>query len=420
MNGDFRLGLGMFAFRAVLRAQGLLGDPAGRVLGRGPSADPYRRYEQVRAGGDLVHSRLGVYLTASHELVNSVLRDSRFGVLEAGGARPMGYETVAVNPIEESFLSLDPPTHTRLRRQVAPWFTPRALREQAERIEAVAHRNLDELAGGDSFDLIGDFAVRVPIQVICELLGVPDAEYPRFVRWGSVLALALDATWTLSNFRKLRAVLDEMSAFFTELVAHRRNHPGDDIVSALANEEMVARDLLATVELLLVAGFETTVNLIGNGVVELLRNDEARAWLLAHPDRAEDLVEEILRYDSPVQFTMRIAHEPVTLAGRTLPRNTNVVLLLAGANRDPDVFEHPERFDPLRANNREHVAFSAGIHYCLGAGLARIEAAVALRALFERYPDLRAAGPAQRRRSRNLRGVKVLPVRGKASTLRSA
>jgi cytochrome P450 len=199
-------------------------------------------------------------------------------------------------------------------------------------------------------------------------------------------------------------------------VAQRREHPGDDVVSELAaaDESLSARDLLATVELLLVAGFETTVNLIGNGVLELLHNAEAREWLLAHPERADDLVEEVLRHDPPVQYTMRMTHEPVTLAGVDLPTDSGVVVLLAAANRDPAVFTDPTRFDPERPNNRDHVAFSAGIHYCLGAGLARIEAAVALRALFERYPDLRAAGAVKRRRSRNIHGVRVLPVRGRA------
>jgi cytochrome P450 len=204
-----------------------------------------------------------------------------------------------------------------------------------------------------------------------------------------------------------------MSAFFTELVALRRRHPGDDVVSELAtmDEDLAVRDLLATVELLLVAGFETTVNLIGNGVLELLRNADARAWLLANPDRTDDLVEEVLRHDPPVQYTMRIAHQPVELAGTSLPTDAGVVLLLAGANRDPNVFDDPDRFDPTRRNSREHLAFSAGAHYCLGAGLARIEATAALRALFERYPDLRAAGAVRRRRSRNIHGVRVLPVR---------
>ncbi|HEX4725283.1 MAG TPA: cytochrome P450 [Pseudonocardiaceae bacterium] len=428
MSGDFRLGMTMFVWRAALRAQNLIGDPAARVLGRGPNTDPYRRYEKVREDGELVRSKLGVYVTASHGLANSVLRDGRFGVQTTAGMgrddwqADRGKRTGHVHPIEDSFLSLDPPTHTRLRRLVAPWFTPRALRDRTERIEKIVARFLDDIADRDRFDLIGDFAVRVPIQVICDLLGVPDDEYPRFVRWGAIVALALDSTWTLTDYRRLRIALAEMSEFFTALVAERRKHPGDDIVSELAtsDEPLAISDLLATVELLLVAGFETTVNLIGNGVIELLRNRDARDWLLAHPDRADDIVEEVLRHDPPVQYTMRLAHQPLTLAGTELPTDTGVVLLLAGANRDPAVFADPERFDPTRSNNREHLAFSAGIHYCLGAGLARIEAAVALRALFERYPDLSAAGAAKRRRSRNIRGVRVLPVRGRAVRTLSA
>jgi P450-derived glycosyltransferase activator len=416
---DIRLGMTMLLWRAVLQTQNLLGDPAGRVFARGPNTDPYPRYERVRAGGELVRSKLGVYLTASHALTNTVLRDSRFGVQTSAGQGRDEWQGAhadksrPVHPIEDSFLSLDPPTHTRLRRLVAPWFTPRALRDRTERIEKIVARFLDELADRDRFDLIGDFAVRVPIQVICDLLGVPDAEYPRFVRWGAIVALALDSSWTLADYRRLRAALAEMSAFFTDLVARRRRNPGDDVVSELAaSDELTAADLLATVELLLVAGFETTVNLIGNGALELLRDDTARHWLLAHPDQADDVVEEVLRYDPPVQFTMRLNHQPLTLAGTELPVDTGVVLLLAGANRDPAVFADPDRFDPTRPNNREHLAFSAGIHYCLGAGLARIEATAALRALFERYPDLRLAGPVRRRRSRNVRGVRVMPVQG--------
>ena len=421
MSGDFRLGMTMLIGRAAVQAHNLLGDPAARVLGRGPNTNPYPRYEKVRAAGDLVPSRLRVYLTASHGLANSVLRDSRFGVQTTQGMNRDEWQferhdtLLAVHPTEDSFLSLDPPAHTRLRRLVAPWFTPRALKDRTARIEQIVTRFLDELADRDRFDLIGDFAVRVPIQVICDLLGVPDREYPRFVRWGAIVALALDGMWTLSDYRQLRIALAEMSEFFTGLVAERRKNPGDDVVSelAMADESLSAHDLLATVELLLVAGFETTVNLIGNGVLELLHNAEAREWLLAHPERADDVVEEVLRHDPPVQYTMRMTHQPLTLAGVDLPVDSGVILLLAAANRDPAVFADPTRFDPERPNNRDHVAFSAGIHYCLGAGLARIEATVALRALFERYPDLRAAGAIKRRRSRNIHGVRVLPVRGR-------
>ncbi len=421
LRKDLRVGVTMFAWRAALRTRAALGDPLSKVLSHSPSTSPYPHYDLIRAEGPLVMSKLGVHVTASHEVANSVLRDSRFGV--QGTAQPVqdepqGDGPAVVNAIEHSFLSLDPPRHTRLRRLVGPWFTPRALRERTERIERIVDRFLDELADRDQFDLIGDFAVRVPVQVICDLLGVPDAEYPRFLRWGADVALSLDSTWTFGEYRRLQRSLAEMTAFFTELLARRRREPAEDVVSdlvraeAAGGDEVTEIDLLATAELLLVAGFETTVNLIGNGALELLRNTGARDWLLANPDRAGDLVEEVLRYDPPVQHTGRVAHEAVTVAGVDLPANANVVLLLGGANRDPAVFERPDRFDPERPNNREHLAFSAGIHYCLGAGLARIEAAVALRALFERYPTLRAGAPTHRR-TRNIHGVLKLPVYGR-------
>ncbi|HEX5115633.1 MAG TPA: cytochrome P450 [Pseudonocardiaceae bacterium] len=423
LRQDLQVGLTMFGWRAGLRAQAALGDPLAKVLGRGPNTSPYPLYELARERGELSRSKLGVHVTASHELANAILRDSRFGAQSTSGQGRDEWqggattERKAHNPIDESFLSLDPPRHTRLRRLVAPSFSPRALRDRTDRIEQVVHRFLDELAGRDQFDLIGDFAVRVPIQVICDLLGVPDSDYPRFLRWGA--DVALDSTWTLAQYRHLQRSLVEMNDFFTRLLAQRRLDPADDVVSdlvraeAAGDETVTETDLLATAELLLVAGFETTVNLIGNGALRLLRDDDARAWLAANPDRVGDLVEEVLRHDPPVQHTMRIAHEPVTLAGVTMPTDSGVVVLLGGANRDPKVFDRPTEFDPTRRNNREHVAFSAGIHYCLGAGLARIEAGVALRALFERYPTLRAGRPV-RRRTRNIHGVLRLPVSGQA------
>jgi cytochrome P450 len=308
---------------------------------------------------------------------------------------------------------------------VAPWFSPKALRARGDRIERVVDGFLDELGDREEFDLIDDFAVRVPVQVICDLLGVPGEEYPKFIPWGAILGASLDDVRTVNEYRRLRGALGEMAGYFTKLIDDRRAEPGDDLISELVaagdtDQEVLHADLLASIELLLVAGFETTVNLIGNGARALLGNPDALAWLLAHPDRADDLVEEVLRHDPPVQFTMRLAHEPVTVAGVDFKPDDPILLLLAGASRDPGVFTAPEVFDPTRANNRDHLAFSAGVHYCLGAGLARIEAAVALRALFTRYPNLTLAGrgpygKARRRHSRNINGMLHLPVHGRAA-----
>ncbi|MEV1121715.1 cytochrome P450 [Actinosynnema sp. NPDC049800] len=407
----------LFLGRTIVRAQALLGDPAARLLGENPTSDPYPVYESVRRQGVLVKTRMGLYLTASHELCSRLLRDPGFGPLSAGALSPVDSSVQLdgrrlVNPVEESFLVRNPPDHTRLRRLVAPWFTPRGLRAQAETVERVVEEYLDEVADRRTFDLVGDFAARVPIQVIADLLGVPGADHATFARWGSALVGALDGVRDLRGLKALQQALREFEAFLDDLIAHRRRHPGgDDVVSALvAHDDLTREDLIATTELLLVAGFETTVNLIGNSVLEVLGHPEVRERLLADPGYADAVVEETLRHDPPVQYTVRVPFETTEVAGTRLPKGTPIMLMLAAANRDPAVFGDPHRFDPGRADVREHLAFSSGIHYCLGAGLARMEGAAALRGLFRRFPDLKAAGRVHRRPSRVIRGAARLPV----------
>ncbi|MFI9008303.1 cytochrome P450 [Actinosynnema sp. NPDC053489] len=407
----------LFLGRTVVRAQALLGDPAARLLGLSPTRDPYPVYESVRRRGVLVKTRMGLYLTASHELSARVLRDPDFGPLRAGELSPVDTSVRLdgrrlVNPVEESFLVRHPPEHTRLRRLVAPWFTPRGLRAQVATVERVVEEYLDEVADRGTFDLVGDFAARVPIQVIADLLGVPGADHATFARWGRALVNALDGVRTMRDLRALQTALREFEEFLDDLIAHRRRRPGgDDIVSALvAHDDLSREDLIATTELLLVAGFETTVNLIGNSVLAVLAHPEVRARLLDDPAHADAVVEETLRHDPPVQYTVRVPFRTVELAGTRLPKGTPVMLMLAAANRDPAVFADPHRFDPDRADVREHLAFSSGIHYCLGAGLARMEGAAALRGLFRRFPDLRAAGRVHRRPSRVIRGAARFPV----------
>ncbi|GAB2965498.1 cytochrome P450 [Saccharothrix stipae] len=403
--------------RTVVRAQALLGDPAARLLGLDPTRDPYPAYESVRRQGVLVKTRMGLYLTASHELCSQLLRDPGFGPLAAGALSPVDSAVQAdgrrlVNPVEDSFLVRHPPDHTRLRRLVAPWFTPRGLRAQAATVERVVEQYLDEVADRRTFDLVGDFAARVPIQVIAHLLGVPGADHAPFARWGSALVNALDGVRDLRGMRALQAALREFEEFLDDLIEHRRRHPGgDDIVSALAaHDDLTREDLIATTELLLVAGFETTVNLIGNSVLAVLGDPAVRARLLADPAHADAVVEETLRHDPPVQYTVRVPFRSTEVAGTRLPKGTPIMLMLAAANRDPAVFADPHRFDPDRPDVREHLAFSSGIHFCLGAGLARMEGAAALRGLFRRFPDLRAAGRVRRRPSRVIRGAATLPV----------
>jgi cytochrome P450 len=253
----------------------------------------------------------------------------------------------------------------------------------------------------------------VPIKVICDLLGVPDAEHRRMTQWGTVLAASIDGMGSMTQVRELRTTLRELNDFLGGRIAEHRERPNDDVIGRmLADGTMTESDLLATSGLLLAAGFETTVNLIGNGVLAMLANPAARQRLVDDPDATENIVEEILRIDPPIQYTGRLSlNGEGTLAGRKVAAGKPVILLTAAANRDPAVFPDPHRFDPDRPNAREHLTFSGGVHYCLGAGLARMEGAIALRALFRRFPDLRLGGTVRRRPSRVVRGPLQLPVR---------
>jgi cytochrome P450 len=411
---DRRLVTSIALGKVVLGGFRLLRDPGALLIRPSQSIDPYPLYERIRALGKVVPSRLGLLIVTDYELCNAVLRDPAFGVAPNSevGQPDLGLDGL-VHPLEDSFLFRNPPEHGRLRRIVSPLFTPRAMQDRQARIEAVVDDFLDQLAGREEFDLVGEFAARVPIKIICDLLGVPDAEHRRMTEWGTVLAASIDGMGSLAQVRELRATLRELNEFLAGMIAAHRAEPNDDVIGRmLADGTMTEHELLATAGLLLAAGFETTVNLIGNGVLTLLANPEARQRLVDDPEATENIVEEILRLDPPIQYTARL---PLAgggrLAGRAVPKGQVVMLLTAAANRDPAVFPDPHRFDPDRPNAREHLTFSSGVHYCLGAGLARMEGGIALRALFRRFPDLRVGGTVQRRASRVVRGPLRLPVR---------
>jgi cytochrome P450 len=408
--------------RTMLRLGTLTGNPVGRLFAPHPPADPYPHYERIRAAGQLVRSPLGLYATTSHALCNRVLRDPAFHVLERSQflgidwTRDPSDDRDLAHPIDHSLLTIDPPGHTRLRKLVAPSFTPRALRARVPGIQKIVDEQLAaaERRGGP-FDLVSDFAARVPVRVICELLGVPDEHQDRFMYWGSTLGASLDGVRTMGERRRSRQAVIDMGEFFDDLIARRRASLGEDVLSDLLRAEpdgapLSRQELVATVELLLGAGFETTVKLIGNAVLALFARPDLIPRLAAEPGFAAEVVEEVLRYDPPVQFTIRMAGADAELGGVGVRSGAMVGVMLAGANRDPEVFADPATFDPGRANNRDHLSFSAGPHYCLGAGLSRLEAEVALRELFTRFPGLHPAGPPVRGRLRNLRGLESYPV----------
>jgi len=274
---------------------------------------------------------------------------------------------------------------------------------------------LDRVAGKRSFDLVSAFASPLPIAVITQMLGLPD-DPDRFRRFGATVASALDGVHSIRHAVQLFLADRDMRATFAALLDRAAAEPGDDLTSALVaqqGEEITTAELSSLVGLLLLAGFETTVNAIGNGVRALLANPEQWQSLVQDPSRAAAVVEEVLRYDPPVQQTARVllsTSDPVELSGVTVSRGQWVLLMLAAANRDPAVFDEPGRFDINRRNAADHLAFSGGIHYCLGAALARMELAAAFRALAIRFPNLRVAGPVVMRPGTTLRGPRRMPV----------
>ncbi|GAB2756361.1 cytochrome P450 [Salinifilum aidingensis] len=403
----------LVAYGAAGWAQARLGEPVARLLHRPWRDDPYPVYRTLRRRGPLVRSRLGMWVASTHGMCDAVLRDGRFGVRTAEGAASQPFADELGQDL--SLLELDPPDHTRLRRLAAPAFRPRRLETYRERITRVAEDLVDAARRRGEFDLIRDFAAPLPIAVIQELLGVPPLDAERLARHGRVLGGALDGVRSVRQLRRLRESTAALAQLFDGVIAQRRAEPTEDVlgdlVRATDEQRLTGAELVGLCNLLLVAGFETTVNLIGNGTAALLDHPEQWERLCAEPQRASAAVEETLRWDAPVQATVRVAHEPVELGGCALPVNGMVLVLLGSAGRDPRQHAEAERFDITRRDRGEHLAFAGGRHYCLGAPLARLEGEVALRTLAMRLPDLRRAGPVRHRASSIIHGLSALPVR---------
>jgi cytochrome P450 len=413
----------------LIRWSSLRGARAGEVaaalmIDPAYALDPFPHYETIRAKGPFYDNGFA-FSTVSHPVATTVLRSPDFGVIGGfagnaprwlllaqaiGGHGPLG-------PVEPpSMLTVDPPDHARYRKLVSRAFTARAVASLRSRTEGIADELLNGLAARGEVDLMAEYASLLPATVIAEMLGAPVAMSRQFLAWGAEAARSLDAGLSFRDFRRSERGLRALQRWMEGHFAHVRDNPGDNIFSTLvhahtAEGKLTQDELTATAMLLLAAGFETTVNLIGNGSALLMEHPEQREQLRGEPALWPNAVDEMLRFDSPVQRTGRIAQRDTEVAGVPVPAGQPVMTLLGGANRDPEVFAEPQRFDVARPNAGEHVAFSSGIHYCLGAGLARVEGEVGLRALFERFPDLAAAGAPHRRATRVLRGYETMPVR---------
>jgi pimeloyl-[acyl-carrier protein] synthase len=384
--------------------------------------DPYPYYDTYRGAERLVRADETIWLSFSHAEVWEMLRNPRLSSNEARATTEIGL------PEEErarkrSLLFMDPPDHTRLRGLVSKAFTPRrveGMRTTAESICAELIGNIIAGCGdGRAFDLIEALAYPLPVRVICSLLGVPASDEQVFTGWSKALAKSLDPS-VLRSAEAERAIEEAetgLRGYLSDLLAARRETPGNDLLSDLlavqeGGDRISADEVVQLAILLLVAGHETTVNLIGNGVLALLRAPGQLDLLARRPELVAGAVDELLRFDSPVQVNQRIATVDLELAGARVRAGDEIVLVLGAANRDPAVFSDPGRLDVTRDSHR-HVAFGGGIHHCLGASLARLEGQVALSALLGRLGrlgGLELAGPAVRRPTFVLRGLESLPV----------
>lgn len=371
----------------------LLADPEVR-------RDPYPTYNALRGRGRLLEAPYGALLATCHSEVFTVLRDARFSANVRHQANHEQFrqlaQQVGLGDIEELFervmLFADPPDHTRLRRIVSKAFTPRAVEAMRPRISAIVDQRLELFAETSGGDLVEALAFPLPVTVISDMLGVPESDHQMLREWTSAAVKALDPSDDISALFPAAEGIRQIRSYFDELVSQRRTAPADDLLSALIaaedeGERLTHDELLDTTVLLFGAGHETTVNLIAGGVANLLLNPDQEALLRNDPTLIGTAVEELLRFGPPVQVSARTATVDVELAGRRVTRGTQVIAMIASANRDPELFERPDVLDITRGDNR-HLSFGGGIHLCLGAPLARIEAQEAIGALFRRFPRL--------------------------------
>ena len=384
-------------------------------LDGGYHQNPYETYTKLRERDPMHRSSLtGAWVLSRHEDCDAVLRDHKRFSNDARNANDPANDVAGNLEDTHSMLMLDPPDHTRLRSLVSMAFTPKALEAWRPRIEAIVDRLLAEATSEGEVDMLEALAVPLPTMVIAEMLGIPTDDLPQFKLWSDHVSRTLEPTITPDELKLAQQSNKELAAYFEGIIEERRTDPRDDLVSQLiaaeeAGDQLAHDELQVTLRLILIAGNETTTNLIGNGLLALLRHPDQLERLRQEPELMETAIDELLRYDSPVQTDGRTALEDIEWNGELIKQGQQVFLLLGAANRDPAEFPDPDRLDISRGSKR-HMSFGRGIHHCLGAPLARIEAQVALEKLLERYESLELAGEPRFKDHIVLRGLRELPV----------
>ena len=431
MGIEFKQRLHWLALHGFVRRLASIGARRGDLQSRliaDPSikADPVAFYEQVRARGPLGRSRNG-YMTADHAIGHELLRSDDFRVLSIGSNLPAPLRWLErrvrddlLHPLRPpSLLAVEPPDHTRYRKTVSSVFTQRAVAALREGVEQTAASLLAQLSREPGVvDIVDRYCAQLPVAIISDILGVPDRDRSRILEFGELAAPSLDVGLAWPQYRRVQQGLAGFNLWLDGHLQRLRETPGDDLMSQLIRKAesgsqetyLDQAELSAVAGLVLAAGFETTVNLLGNGIRMLLDNPAHLRTLSQRPQLWPNAVEEILRLESPVQLTARLSLRDTEVAGVPVGQGEMVVVYVAAANRDPAVFTDPNTFDIERENAGRHLAFSGGRHFCLGAALARAEGEVGLRSFFDRFPDVRSAGTGSRRDTRVLHGWSTLPV----------
>ena len=398
--------------------EGLIFNPFDPVT----RADPYPVYRRLREEDPIHRSPLGIWILSRYADIEPILRDARFSN-DIRNARSFPLATSSGPEFEQRLerrakvmLFVDPPDHTRLRGLVNKAFTPRVVEQLRPRVQQIVDDLLTKALDNGEMDLIADLSYPLPVIVIAEMLGVPPDDRALFRQWSTDLARSLDPLLPADMIDVIERSADAFTEYFERLIADRRAHPGDDLLSALvaaeqSGDRLSPEELVSTCILILIAGHETTMNLIGNGMLALLRHPDALSRLREDPSLIPNAIEELLRYDGTVQMTGRTAKEDVVVGGQKIEAGEVSILLVGSANRDPARYADPERVDVTR-RDIHHLAFGAGAHYCLGAPLARVEAQIAFTEIFRRLPPTLHATTdvPEWRENIVLRGLKSLPL----------
>ncbi|MER6122514.1 cytochrome P450 [Streptomyces sp. NPDC001795] len=386
-------------------------------------ADPYPAYAELRARGRVhYYEPSNQWLVAHHADVSALLRDRRLGRTYQHRFTHEDFGRTAPPPEQEPFhtlndhgmLDLEPPDHTRIRRLVSKAFTPRTVEQLGPYVHGLAGDLVSRLVEAGGGDLLKDVAEPLPVAVIAEMLGIPEADRAQLRPWSADICGMYELSPSQETARKAVRASVEFSDYLRELIAERRKEPGEDLISGLIaaydeGDRLTEQEMISTCVLLLNAGHEATVNATVNGWWALFRNPAQLAALRADHSLVPTAVEELMRYDTPLQLFERWVLDEIEIDGTVIPRGAEIAMLFGSANHDPAVFTAPEQLDLTRTDN-PHISFSAGIHYCIGAPLARIELAASMTALLEKAPTLRLAAEPQRKPNFVIRGLEGLGV----------